>query len=82
MKIIDGKFGKKVEELTLLEKLSLVIQSHVDDDTEGNFLLLLDANGFVNVVSDVDVPNMNFMLDLAKRMLINGEGYEDDEVFH
>ena len=82
MKIIDGKFGKKNDDLTLLEKLQLVVTSHVDDDTEGNFVMLLDIDGVVNMVSDLDVPNMNFLLDLAKRMIVNGEGIEDDEVFH
>jgi len=82
MKIIDGKFGKKNDDLTLLEKLQLVVASHVDDDTEGSFVMLLDIDGVVNMVSDLDVPNMNFLLDLAKRMIVNGEGIEDDEVFH
>ncbi len=82
MKVIDGKFGKKNDDLTLLEKLELVVASHVDDDTEGNFVILLDIGGMVNMVSDLDVPNMNFLLDLAKRMIVNGECIEDDEVFH
>lgn len=76
MKVVDGKFGKKEEEMSLQEKLALTMASMLDGSENGNFVLLMDTgqDDVIMIASDMIAPDMVYLLESAKMNILLGAG--------
>ena len=67
MTIIYGDFGKK--ESSLAGKLNTALKeipNANDQDTDQKFLLIVDTGKDFKILSDVELPEFNVMLDIVK----------------
>lgn len=67
MSIIYGDFGNK--DSTLKHKINIALNKVPDSDvagTEQTFLLIIDTGVDFKIVSDVELPEFNMMLDIVK----------------
>ena len=67
MTIIYGDFGKK--ENSLSNKLQIALRQvdkADDDDADQKFLLIVDTGSDFKILSDVELPEFNIMLDICK----------------
>lgn len=82
MKVVDGKFGKKSEEMSLADKVMASLASMIDENTKGNFVMLLDLGGDQILVStDTVVADAVFLMEAAKLSLIMNP-LDTEEVYH
>ena len=67
MAIIYGDFGKK--ENSLSNKLQIALRQvdkSNDDNADLKFLLIVDTGNDFKILSDVELPEFNVMLDIVK----------------
>ena len=67
MTIIYGDFGKK--ENSLSNKLQIALRQvdkADDDDADQKFLLIVDTGSDFKILSDVELPEFNNILDIVK----------------
>jgi len=67
MAIIYGDFGKK--ENSLSNKLQIALRQvdkSNDDNADLKFLLIVDTGSDFKILSDVELPEFNVMLDIVK----------------
>lgn len=77
MKVVEGKFGNKEEDMTLLNKLHLTIASLLTGEEDGNFVILLDVGGDeVFISSDMITPDIIHMMESCKLTLLLGNGVD------
>lgn len=82
MKVVDGKFGKKSEEMPLADKVMASLAAMIDENTTGNFVMLLDLGGDQILVStDTVVADAVFLMEAAKLSLIMNP-LDTEEVYH
>lgn len=82
MKVVDGKFGKKSEEMPLADKVMASLAAMIDENTKGNFVMLLDLGGDQILVStDTVVADAVFLMEAAKLSLIMNP-LDTEEVYH
>lgn len=83
MKVIDGKFKKRTpaEDVPLADKIMASLAQIIDEETMGNFVMLLDVGGDeIMIATDTSVADAVFLLEAAKLNLIMQP--LSDEVFH
>lgn len=83
MKVIDGKFKKRTpaEDVPLADKIMASLAQIIDEETMGNFVMLLDVGGDeIMIATDAGVTDAVFLLEAAKLNLIMQP--LSDEVFH
>jgi hypothetical protein len=71
MQVVEGTFGKAREEeevkLPLLQVLSeTLVESGMDADTQGSFLLIVNTGEGMRVLTDQDLGEVLIMMELAK----------------
>ena len=67
MSIIYGDFGKKENSLTKKINNALKeVPNSTDEETDQKFLLIIDTGTDFKILSDVDLPEFNIMLDIVK----------------
>ena len=67
MTIIYGDFGKKENSLTKKINNALKeVPNATDEETDQKFLLIVDTGTDFKILSDVDLPDFNVMLDIVK----------------
>jgi|TARA_R100000084_G_scaffold107866_1_gene69032 hypothetical protein len=67
MTIIYGDFGKKENSLTKKINNALKeVPNSTDEETDQKFLLIVDTGTDFKILSDVDLPDFNVMLDIVK----------------
>ena len=67
MSIIYGDFGKKENSLTSKVNTALrQVPNTEDENTEQKFLLIVDTGTDFKILSDVELPEFNIMLDVVK----------------
>lgn len=67
MSIIYGDFGNKENSLTSKINVALRQVPHADDEkTDQKFLLIVDNGTDFKILSDVELPEFNVMLDIVK----------------
>ena len=82
MKVVDGKFGKKSEEMSLADKVMASLATMIDENTKGNFVMLLDLGGDQILIStDTVVADAVFLMEVAKLNLIMNP-LDAEEVYH
>jgi len=67
MSIIYGDFGNKENSLT--SKINIALRQVPDADnekTDQKFLLIVDTGVDFKILSDVELPEFNIMLDIVK----------------
>tara|TARA_R110002012_G_C11428422_1_gene589128 strand:- start:178 stop:426 length:249 start_codon:yes stop_codon:yes gene_type:complete len=67
MAIVYGDFGKK--ENSLANKLQIALRQvdkSNDDKADLKFLLIVDTGSDFKILSDVELPEFNVMLDIVK----------------
>tara|TARA_R100000152_G_C6772435_1_gene199328 strand:+ start:1772 stop:2020 length:249 start_codon:yes stop_codon:yes gene_type:complete len=76
MSIIYGDFGKK--ETSLNHKINLALKQVPDSDDENanqTFVLIVDTGSNFKIISDVEAPEFNIMLDIVKFTVLQ-QAYE------
>ena len=67
MSIIYGDFGSK--ENSLANKINIALRqvpNSTDQNTDQKFLLIVDTGNDFKILSDVELPEFNIMLDICK----------------
>ena len=67
MSIIYGAFGSK--ENSLANKINIALRqvpNSADQNTDQKFLLIVDTGNDFKILSDVELPEFNIMLDICK----------------
>lgn len=81
MEVIHGKFGEKAKEEEvgkIVESIQLFMAMHLDENSTGKFLVLLDVDGKdledeeVLLGSNYNGPELNYVLDVLKLNLLLG----------
>tara|TARA_Y100000361_G_scaffold153447_1_gene175271 strand:- start:1058 stop:1309 length:252 start_codon:yes stop_codon:yes gene_type:complete len=73
MSIIYGDFGNKKN--TLKEKVNTALKQVPGSDVEDSkqtFLLIVDTGSEFKILSDVELPEFNVMLDICKFTVLQG----------
>lgn len=82
MKVVDFKKEKK-EEVSLWEKIAASCSGMIDENTKGNFILLLDVGEDEILIStDTTVADAVFLMEAAKLNLVMNPYTFNEETVH
>lgn len=81
MKVIDGKFDKKEEELTLIAKVVIALeQMGVSEEDTGSFIVITeDASGQAKIGTDWGTVDLVYTLEMMKTVAIMNSMTDIDE---